>query len=53
VLHYLGTGSVSISSNSSGANIDITQADLKFVDRQGEIRDPFQPFPSGPCACGE
>jgi len=44
VLHYLGTGSVSISSNSSGANIDITQADLKFCRPPGRIRDPFQAF---------
>jgi hypothetical protein len=44
VLHYVGSGSVSVSTNSTGADVVINHADLKLADQHGEIHDPFQAF---------
>jgi len=44
VLHYLGTGSVSISTDSTGADVTVSHADLKLADQHGYIKDPFGQF---------
>ena len=44
VLHYVGSGSVSISTNSTGAEVTINHAELKLADRHGQIHDPFAAF---------
>jgi hypothetical protein len=44
VVHYLGTGSVSISTDATGADVTVSHADLKLADRHGDIRDPFGQF---------
>ncbi len=43
-LHYVGTGSVAVSADSSGADVIINKADLKLLDRHGELHDPFREF---------
>jgi hypothetical protein len=44
VVHYIGTGTVSVDTDATGAAIDIIRADLKLADKHGEIRDPFKAF---------
>jgi hypothetical protein len=44
VVHYVGTGTVSVDTDSTGAAISIIRADLKLADQHGEIRDPFKAF---------
>jgi hypothetical protein len=44
VLHYLGTGTVTVSTDSTGAEVTVTHADLKMSDIHGDIRDPFGQF---------
>ena len=44
VLHYIGSGSVSVSTDSTGADVVINHADLKLAERHGDIHDPFQAF---------
>jgi hypothetical protein len=44
VLHYVGSGSVSVSTDSNGADVTINHAELKLLDQHGQINDPFQAF---------
>jgi hypothetical protein len=44
VLHYVGTGSVAISTDTDGAEVKINHAELKLADQHGTIHDPFGTF---------
>jgi hypothetical protein len=42
ILHYVGTGQVVINTDSTGADVSITRAELQLADQNGSLRDPFQ-----------
>ena len=44
LLHYLGTGAVSVSTNNTGAAVSIRNAELRLVDQHGHLRDPLVDF---------
>ena len=44
ILHYVGSGAVSVSTDSSGANVRIQNAELRLVERHGNLRDPLADF---------
>ena len=44
LLHYVGTGAVSVSPDSSGADVIIHRAELRLTDRRGNLRDPLADF---------
>ena len=44
VLHYVGTGSVQISADTTGADVTVSRGDLKLLDHHGQLHDPFHAF---------
>jgi hypothetical protein len=44
LLHYVGTGAVAVTTDSSGAGIYIHNAELHLADHHGNLRDPLGDF---------
>jgi hypothetical protein len=44
LLHYVGTGAVSVAPNSSGAKVEIHSAQLRRIEQHGNLRDPLVDF---------
>jgi hypothetical protein len=43
-LHYVGTGSVEVSPDKTGADVTVSKTNLRLLDHHGELRDPFHEF---------
>jgi hypothetical protein len=44
MLHYLGTGAVSVSTDSNGASVTIHNAELHRIEQHGNLKDPLVDF---------
>jgi hypothetical protein len=44
VIHYMGTGAVSVATDNEGASVTIHNAELHKVDQFGDLRDPLVDF---------
>lgn len=44
VIHYMGTGAVSVATDHDGASVTIHNAELRKIDQFGDLRDPLVDF---------